>query len=194
MDSIFTIPFSEYSVIEHIQRELKKKEGFSVFIPTSRQQKGIDFLLHYAKNNRTLRFQVKSSKTYIHDPKRSSKKRYNYYLWLNNFIEKYEKGNSDYYIIFGLYPVYDNRKNIKSKFWKSIVLCYSEEEMFELLNQVKTKKEQKVDPFFGYGFDNDTKIFATRGLAEEIDSSQYLLKNQIVHIKHKIINLTTAST
>src|SRR5574344_872638 len=145
MDSIFTIPFSEYSVIEHIQRELKKKEGFSVFIPTSRQQKGIDFLLHYAKNNRTLRFQVKSSKTYIHDPKRSSKKRYNYYLWLNNFIEKYEKGNSDYYIIFGLYPVYDNRKNIKSKFWKSIVLCYSEEEMFELLNQVKTKKEQKVD-------------------------------------------------
>jgi hypothetical protein len=81
-----------------------------------------------------LRFQVKASRTYVHEARvlRNGvvrRPKYRYYLWLNNFIDKYKKGNSDYYILFGLYPVYDNKKNIKDRFWNSIILCFSEDEM-----------------------------------------------------------------
>ena len=187
MDGIFTLPYSEFEVINTVQKYFKKSDGYSVYIPVSRQQKGIDFIVHNYKTNQTLRFQVKSSRTYVHEAKELENgtikpPRFRYHLWLNNFIEKYEKGHCDYYILFGLYPVYSTDKNIKDDFWNTVLLCYSEEEMFDLLEKIKTKREGKSDKFFTYGFDSGNKIFNDRGLTEVVDASEHLLKNKISSI------------
>lgn len=185
MEGVFSLPYSEYQVINHLQKKLKKSDGYSIFIPVSRQQKGIDFIIQNLATKKTLRFQVKSSRAYIHEPKemKNGKIKYNYYLWLNNFIDRYEKDNADYYILYGLYPTYNSKKSVKSKNWNSIILCYSENEMIELLNRVKTKKEKKKDQFFGFGFNTPKQIFATRGLEEHEDSTCFLIENKIQQLK-----------
>jgi hypothetical protein len=188
MDGIFNLPYSEFEVINAMQRLLKKSDGYSVYIPVSRQQKGIDFIVHNFLKNKLLRFQVKSSRTYIHEAKELKKgkiklPKYKYNLWLNNFIDKYEKGRCDYYILFGLYPVYSTEKNIKDEFWKNILLCYNENEMFAILEKIKTKKEEKTDRFFSYGFNTGNEIFNERGLKEDINATEHLLKNKISQIK-----------
>jgi hypothetical protein len=74
MDPVFTLPYSEYAVVERIVEYLGKKEGFSVYVPSSRQEKNVDFLVHSAINNKSLRFQVKSSRSYVRDDPRSLEK------------------------------------------------------------------------------------------------------------------------
>lgn len=193
MEGIFTLPYSEYEAINKLQKKLTKSNGNSFYIPTSRQQKGIDFILHNSKNNKFLRFQVKSSRSYVHTPKKLNSGKikeikYKYNFWFNNFIERYEDDNADYYILFGLYPVYQQGANIKSRatFWKSIILCLSEKEMIKILEKVKTKKEKNIDKFFGFGFNEEKKIFGTRGFEKEIDLSEYLLENKLDELKKQL--------
>lgn len=177
MEPIFTLPYSEHQAIEQITKKLKKSNGYSVYIPTSRQQKGVDFIVHNSKSNKFARVQVKSSRSYT-DSKDGL-----HYLWFNNFIEKYQPGNADFYILFGLYPAYTNKSGIKrGKFWKPITLCFQEEDMFNFLKKVKTKKEKKPDRFFAFGFQSPSKIFCSRG-PDEYNVSDHLLENQIDDIK-----------
>lgn len=188
MDGVFTLPYSEFEVINNFQNIFKRNDGYSIFVPVSRQEKAIDFLMINSKTKTTSRFQVKSSRTYIDEVKTKKNgtqvfPRYRYHLWLNNFIGKYSEGLADFYIIFGLYPVYDTRKSIMSDFWKSVTLCFSDEEMGELLKQIKTKKEQKQDYFFGFSFNETNKIFGTRGFLSEIDFTDHLLENKIESIR-----------
>ena len=63
-----------------MQKLLKKSDGFSFYIPTSRQQKGIDLLIHNSKNNKLLKAQVKSSRSYINDTPRMNGGQFRYYL------------------------------------------------------------------------------------------------------------------
>lgn len=188
MDAIFTLPYSEYEAINILKKKLKN--GCSFYIPTSRQQKGIDFIIHNSKKNQYIRIQVKSSRAYIDEPKeRKDKKRiYKYNLWFNNFFERYEPGNADYYLLFGIYPEYKNSKNIKSKetFWKSIAICFSEKEMFGLLKKIKKTKNGKVDRFFSISFDAQDQIFGTRGFDGDINLSSYLLDNKLSEFKLKL--------
>ena len=194
MEGIFTLPYSEYEVIVQLQKKFSKKEGFAFYIPTSRQQKGIDFIIHNDKKNIMKRIQVKSSRSYVDTPKtlKSGKVKsvkYKYNLWFNNFIDKYDKNNADYYILFGLFPVYTQDENIKSKdiFWKSLILWFNEKEMQELLKQVKTKREKKEDKFFGFGFNTEKEIFATRGFLNEENKSNFLLDNKVDSIKSEFL-------
>lgn len=182
MESIFTLPYSEYEVINQLQRKLTKSDGNSFYIPTSRQQKGVDFIVHNNKSNKIIRFQVKSSRAYLGN----EKDKYKYYLWFNNFLERYARGNADYYILFGLYPDYRIGKNIKSKapIWKSLILCFSERDMFRFLKRVKTKKEKNPDRFFGFGFNDDSEVFAIRGFDGSV--SKFLIDNQLSNLKKKL--------
>jgi len=174
MEGIFSLPYSEHEAINQIQKLFKKQDGYSILIPTSRQQKGIDFAILNLKNKKILKVQVKSSRSYLHN----SKNRYRYNFWFNNFIDKYEKGIADIYILFGLYPVYSIKADIKSDFWKSIILVLTDEKMYSLLKKVKTKKEKKPDKFFSFGFDDEKHIYGTRGFFEKIDMSEFVLKNK----------------
>lgn len=182
MDGIFTLPYSEYRVAETLVKLFPKKEGFALFVPTSRQEKGIDLLLFNRAKGKTVTIQVKSSRAYQHDSTKSKNK---YGIWLNNFITQCEKGEADFYIIYGLYPVY-NEKNINAKeCWKEILLCYSQKEMLATLNRVRlAKTPEEKDRFFGYEFDSDKKVFSGRGFGpEREDVSRYLLQAKIPAIK-----------
>lgn len=187
MDGVFTLPYAEFEIVNRFQNIFKRNAGYSIYIPVSRQEKAVDFLLLNSKLNSVARFQVKSSRTYIHEARTKNNAlnppKYRYHLWLNNFKNRYSEGLADFYIIFGLYPAYDTTKSIMSDFWKSMILCLTDEEMGDLLNKVKTKKERKADRFFSFSFNEPTLVFGTRGFLTEVDFSHYLLNNRIEEIK-----------
>jgi hypothetical protein len=190
MDGVFTLPYSEFEVVNRFQKDhFKRKEGFSVYIPVSRQEKAVDFLILDSASSSFARFQVKSSRTYIHEAKHLKNgelklPKYRYHLWLNNFKHKYVPEMADFYLVFGLYPAYDTKKAIVSDFWKSLMLCFKDEEMKNILGQVKTKKEQKDDRFFSFSFNEPEQVFGTRGFNEDINMSEFLLQNKIEQIKY----------
>lgn len=177
MEGIITLPYSEYDVINKMSKLLKKSDGYSFYIPTSRQQKGVDFVILKEKSNKHLRIQVKSSRSYV--------KGDNFFLWFNNFVDKYEEDNADLYVLYGLYPILKegHKVSTKKKAWNSVILCFNEKEMHEFLKQVKTKKTNKNDKFFGVKFTNPDRITTERGFTQEQDISKHLLENYLKTIK-----------
>jgi hypothetical protein len=80
MEPVFALPYSEYLAANLLSHHFKAKAGYSIFVPASRQEKGVDILL--AKRDGLLKcaaFQVKSSRTYSPvPPKRETTVRYSY--------------------------------------------------------------------------------------------------------------------
>lgn len=187
MDAYFSLPYSEFAVVDAVQKELRKiKEetknmDFSFYIPVSRQEKGVDFILLNKKTNKVAKFQVKASRYYEGNPQKKNDLKYNF--WFNNFIKKYKSGMADYYILFGLYPVYDLKKKINSKYWNQMILCVPDKEMGKILKNVLTKRERKQDHFFALSFDDPDKICGSRGFVNEVRFEQFLLSKQILCIK-----------
>jgi hypothetical protein len=64
MEGIITLPYSEYAVANKLNACFKKKEHYALFIPTSRQQKGIDLLLANLKSYKMATIQIKASRSY----------------------------------------------------------------------------------------------------------------------------------
>lgn len=182
MDSIFTLPYSEYEAIVHVQRYFKKTDGYSIFIPTSRQEKGVDFIVLNTRNKKLIRFQVKGSRPF--SSTKPTKTKYMYTFWFSNFREKCNKNVADVYLLFGLYPMYDVGKNIKSKkqLWRSFVLAFTEKEMKAFLSRIKTKSQNKPDKFFYISFNDINKIVVTRGRSDMPDITSNLLSNKIKDI------------
>jgi hypothetical protein len=104
--STFTLPYPEYDIANLLQETFQKKNGFSVSIPLSRQQKGFDLLLVNEKNKKVITIQVKSSRTYL-----STKDTYEFefYSWFNVFDIK--DNVSDFYFLYMPYQI----PNTKSK-------------------------------------------------------------------------------
>ncbi len=188
MDGIFTLPYSEFEIVNRFQEIFKRKQGFSVYIPVSRQEKAVDFILAKSQSKRIARFQVKSSRTYIHEAKIKknggiSKPEFKYNLWFNNFIDKYEPDQADYYLLFGMYPVYTTSSAINSNFWKSMVVCMPDAKMGETLREVLTKKEKKQDRFYGISFNVPHEVIGTRGFLNRPDYSEYILEKQVANVE-----------
>jgi hypothetical protein len=183
MDGVFTLPYSEYKVADELNRLFKKKE-YALFVPVSRQQKGIDLLLYSLHSGKKLTVQVKSSRAYYHDTEKPVRK---YGIWLNNFIDSLEKHSADYYIIYGEYADKGN-KNINTKeYWKDFMLCYSKNEMRSHLQRIKQKKNPtQKDNFFGYVFDCNKAIYTGRGIENEEKIVNQFLKDKIEEMKNKL--------
>jgi hypothetical protein len=188
MDAVFTLPYPEYIVATHLQRLLKKKEGYSVQIPLSRQQKGIDLLVYSARSRKAVSIQIKSSRAYLGKaPKRKSKrKRFNNALWFVNF--DYQKDIADFYILFGLYPKSDiiskrlDKSKKTRKWWDYKILVFTDKEIRKFLRNLLTRRGKK-ESFFGFGFNNRSKdIFATRGVKSPKSVKEYLIENKIATI------------
>ena len=175
MEGIFTLPYSEYDVINRMSKFLKKSDGYSFYIPTSRQQKGVDFVI--LKNKKIVRVQVKSSRSYVNGD--------NFFLWFNNFIDRYEEGNADIYVLYGLYPALKKGHKVttKEKAWNSVILCFSEKEMNDFLKQVKNKKSDTMNKFFGVKFSNPKKITTEGGFTQEQDMSKHIFENYVSNIE-----------
>jgi hypothetical protein len=70
MDPVFTLQWPEYVVCERLQKLCPRSEGYSTYIPVSRQEKGVDLtLLHRSSGKRrAITIQVKASRTYMGAP------------------------------------------------------------------------------------------------------------------------------
>jgi len=189
MDAIFTLPYPEYVVATQLQKLLKKKEGYSVQIPLSRQQKGIDLLVYSSQSRKAASIQVKSSRAYTGKvPKRKSRKeRFDNALWFRNF--NYEKGIADFYMLFGLYRKSNiiNKRLEKSKktrkWWDYKILIFSDKEMGKFLERILTKQGEK-ESFFSFGFNDwSDEIFAARGFKRPKPCKKYLIENRIGSIR-----------
>ena len=70
MEPVFTLQWPEFVVAQKLQ-DMLGKDSYSVLIPLSRQEKGIDLaVLHQSTTgkSKTLTIQVKASRTYLSSP------------------------------------------------------------------------------------------------------------------------------
>jgi hypothetical protein len=190
MEGKFTLQWPEYAVMNKLA-EAFKKENYAVFVPVSRQQKGIDLLLFNTKNHKSLTIQVKSSRSFYMGREREEQK-LGYAIWLNNFVDKISGAGADYYIIYGLYPR-KNTKGVPAESWDDLFLCYSEAEMLTFLKRVRQKKDrQKPDKFFGFEFNDKGTVVTGRGILTETgalaheDASACLLNKRLAEMKKRL--------
>ena len=190
MEPVFNLPFAEWTVINELEKHFSKTEGYTVLIPSSRQQKGFDIILYNNFSKKSLTIQVKGSRTYTpKPPKRKTIIRYKNYTWFNSFNAA--KGLSDYYILLGLYIKVPNKEsvttNINNQNWFDFVLLlFTEDEMMTFLNSLTLKKSEKADSKFGFGFDDSEKIHLTRGAKDKIDYTDKLFKKRLLELKGKL--------
>lgn len=185
MQPIFTLPYSEYAVANVLNEKFK---DYSIFVPASSQEKGIDLILYNRKAaaNRVVTIQVKSSRTYMNQ-KITKSQPFRYYLWLNRF-EVQE--NADLYFLTGIYPnIPQNFKevNCNSIKWDSIILVFTNEEMKVFLQNIKLKNSNKPDKMFAFGFNDVNTINLTRGCPTPKPMSEFLLDKKIDMIKSMFV-------
>lgn len=163
MEPIFTLNYSEYVAAQQLASLFPSSKGYSVFVPLSRQQKGVDLLLarRVAGRTKIATIQVKSSRTYSRKPPTPRTRRpFNYFTWFNNFEMPKE---ADFVLLVSIYPPEEARASRRrSSWWSPVILAFSASEMRNFLRTVKTR-QGKTDRMFGFGFDGPNAIFQTRG-------------------------------
>lgn len=53
MEPVSALPYSEYAVVNEFNRHFGKQDGFSIYVPASRQEKGVDFGVAAVKDGRS---------------------------------------------------------------------------------------------------------------------------------------------
>lgn len=189
MDAIFTLPYSEYAAANMLAEHFKPSAGYSVFVPASRTEKGVDLLLTKRDSDRlrTLSFQIKASRTYPGTPaiRKVKNRRFAYYTWFNRFEVPPQ---ADFFMLYGLYAAEQTSgKAVAKSWWESMCLVFSNVQMTEFISNIKTKGG-KPDRMFGFGFDNPKEVLLTRGIetGPQADYSHHLFKSQVSEIKTAI--------
>jgi hypothetical protein len=178
MEPVLTLPYSEWLVAEQLMKNLPAKNGYSVFAPLSRQQKGVDLILarRLKEKSRVVTLQVKYSRAYEKGPK----SKYTFLAWFKVFKIPDE---ADVFALTVLYPnITGKGTEPKKSLWKPLVLLIPKKEMIKIANSLQTKAGNP-DVMFYLEFDDSKKVFLTRGLPSPIDLSFYLLENQLEKIE-----------
>lgn len=185
MDPVFTLQWPEYVVCERLQKLCPRSEGYSTYIPVSRQEKGVDLtLLHRsAGKRRAITIQVKASRTYMGSPpKRKTTVRYNYYTWFNRFVPS---PDADYFALIGFYPrEADQTTKVGPSWYNDCTLLFSYPEITELMDNCMTVGG-KPDPMFGFAFNDLDSIIYTRGDSSRSgrDFTKHLIDKKIEELK-----------
>ena len=183
MEAIFSLPYPEFAIATILQKNFKKKDGFSIQIPLSRQQKGLDLLVYNQKSKKAISIQVKSSRNY----KQKEGAEFQYCSWFRKF--EYTKGLNDYYVFFILYE-----KNLKkrldrvkpNKWWWDKILIFNDKEMKHILDNIRTKKGSP-EHFFAIGFNEGSKgVFITRGFPVPRKVTGNLIEKKKLEILKKL--------
>src|SRR4051794_6808051 len=105
MEPVFTIPYPEFAVASQLSRHLPSSKNYSMFVPASRQQKGVDLMVTHREGRvtRAMSVQVKSSRTYCKE--RAGRLRYD--TWYSNFEAPPE---ADFVFLIALYPKDDRAR------------------------------------------------------------------------------------
>lgn len=131
MDPVFTLQWTEYLAAEALQRQFPKSKDYSILVPASRQEKGIDLALVKKRESgasRVALIQVKASRTYVPDPpKRKSTIRYQNYTWFNRFEPS---PHADFFLLVGLYaPEPARTKPVTKEWYQACMLLFTYKEM-----------------------------------------------------------------
>ena len=163
MDPIFSLPYSEFCVAQQLSQVLPSAKGYSLYVPVSRQQPGVDLVIVRRRGQRAqvARIQVKSSRTYSRrTPQTRAKRPFRYYTWFNNFKCPQE---ADFFCLVALYPAVDAaQKRELGTWWAPQILLFSQSEMRDFLRTVRTVGGRR-DRMFGFGFDHPDQAVQTRG-------------------------------
>jgi hypothetical protein len=163
MEPVFSLTYSEFCVAQQLSRLLPSTNGYSLYAPVSRQQRGVDLVIARRRGRRVrvACIQVKSSRTYSRLTATTRTKRpFRYYTWFNNFDCPPE---ADFFCLLALYPAVDAaQKRELGTWWVPQVLLFSQSEMRQFLSQVRTVGGRR-DRMFGFGFDRPDQAFQTRG-------------------------------
>ncbi|MBI1823356.1 MAG: hypothetical protein HYR80_04505 [Nitrospirae bacterium] len=186
MDPVFTLQWPEFILANRLQKKLTKKNGYSVLIPLSRQEKGIDLAVlkkEKVRKTHVVTLQIKASRTYRPDPpKRKETKRFSYHTWFNRFNVPKEV---DFFLLVGIYaPDSGRTKRVTKRWYRDCTLLFNNGEMRAFIKNCLTVKG-KPDKMFGFGFDNPSQVFQVRGdkHRESRDFSDHLLDKRIGEIK-----------
>jgi hypothetical protein len=189
MEPVFTIPYSEYAVANRLSSHFPAKDGFSILIPASRQQKGMDLVLARRSHRglRAITLQVKSSRTYSPKPAKGVvAKKFSFNTWFNRFDVPDE---ADYVLLVGLYPPEEGRtRSRRPTWWTEMVLVFTHDEMASFMAGVKTLSG-KPDRMFGFGFDEPFEVIQTRGDEKRHlkDFSSHLLERRVDQLHRSLV-------
>jgi hypothetical protein len=163
MEPIFSLPYSEFCVAQQLAQLLPATKGYSLYVPVSRQQPGVDLVIARRRGRkvRVAYIQVKSSRTYSRPTATARTKRpFRYRTWFNNFDCPPQ---ADFFCLVALYPAVDSAQRRElGTWWAPQVLLFSQAEMRRFLRQVRTVGGTR-DRMFGFGFDRADNAIQTRG-------------------------------
>lgn len=165
MDPIFTLQWPEFILANRLQKLLPKSQGYSVLVPTSRQEKSIDLAIVKKKTNgrsRVVTLQIKASRAYAQKvPKRKSQKEhFRFHTWFKRFDVQKE---ADFFLLFGMYaPDVSRTKRVGVEWYRDCTLLFTQKEMKEFMAKCRTIAGTP-DKMFGFGFSDETRVVQTRG-------------------------------
>src|SRR5881275_2005982 len=117
MDPVFTLQWPEFVVAHRLQQLLPKKDGYSLLVPLSRQEKGVDLaiLKKLGGAHKTVTIQIKASRSYLHSPrKRESTKPY--FLFNTRFGRFEVSEDADFILLLAMYaPDIGRTKPVNTK-------------------------------------------------------------------------------
>lgn len=188
MEPVFTLQWPEFMVAQRLQSLLPRKDGYSVLVPLSRQEKGIDLAVLHRKASgasTTITIQVKASRTYLHaPPKRKDTIRFRFNTWFNRFDVP---ELADYVILFGMYaPDLGKTTKVSATWYNDCSLIFTRDEMRQFMANCKTVRGTP-DRMFGFGFNDMSRIVLNRGdmNRSQHDYSTHLLEHRIAELKRK---------
>ena len=166
MEPIVTLPYSEWLVAQQLMKSFPASQGYSVYAPLSRQEKGVDLLLARRLNGvtRAATLQVKYSRAYERPPGAQ----YRFSTWFRAFPVS---ERADFFVLASLYPRIDGRgSGTKSSWWLPMLLLLRRKEIADLMSSLRTRSG-KVDSMFYFGFNKPDCVVLTRGAPEHRDVS-----------------------
>ena len=191
MDAMFTITYGEYIAADKLVSKIKNT---SIFVPASRQEKGIDLILYKDDNgiNKNCTIQVKQSRTYNKSKEITSDEKTIHTtgdLWFNTFKVP---DNAEWFLFVGtrfIIPEKYKDAGIFDVESKPIILAFTNEEMKKFMSEVRKKtKPDEADNSFGFSYNNSGHIYQTRGFASNRNMDKYLLEKRIKDIEQFLNN------
>ncbi len=182
MEPVFTLQWPEYLLLQELSKRFPKSKHYSVFVPASRQEKGIDLALVHKRPDSASRvalLQVKASRTYPQEaPKRKSTERFRYGTLFNRFDPS---ADADFFLLLAMYaPDAAKTKPVTATWYSHWTLLFTLAEMRDLMSSCRTVRGTP-DRMFGFSFDTDARIVQARGdqKRRHIDYADHLLHKRV---------------
>src|SRR5688572_17161812 len=170
MEPVFTLPWPEFLLAERLQRAFPKNDGYSVMIPMSRQERGVDLavLKRTKSGSNAATFQVKASRTWLSKPGRMVRPRtgrriFQYTMRFSTF-ELPEQ--ADFFLLSGMFaPDTIRTVRVEARWYQDCTLLFARSEMKRFLANCKTRGG-KCERMFYFSFDTPDEVFQTRGIQD----------------------------